>query len=330
MLMFVDYAKIFVESGRGGSGCVSFRREKFVPKGGPDGGDGGRGGSVIAVGNAHMHSLLDFQSRKHFRAKRGEHGKGANKHGKGAQDVIIKVPVGTMIYDNISGELLGDIKEADQRLVLAKGGKGGPGNARYVTPTNQAPREWKPGVPGEEKEVRLELKLIADVGLVGLPNAGKSTLLSRISNARPKIADYPFTTLKPNLGVVKYRDKFSFVIADIPGLIEGAHTGKGLGHEFLRHIERTKVLLFMIDITADDPFEDLRTLQEELEQYDQEQLNKPKILAINKCDVFSKEDLNLEAPREFDAVFYISAVTGEGLVALKDAIWQKLSKENPS
>ena len=319
--MFVDRAKIFVASGHGGSGCVSFRREKFLPKGGPDGGDGGDGGNVIIVGDPHMRSLLDFKGGKHFRAQRGEHGKGANRHGRKGKDVIIRVPPGTMVYDADTGELLADICSPDDRVVVARGGKGGKGNARYVTPTHQAPREWEPGEPGEERTLILELKLIADVGLVGLPNAGKSTLLSRLSKARPKIADYPFTTLHPNLGVVKYKNYTSFVIADIPGLIEGAHEGKGLGHEFLRHIERTRALVILIDVQSEDPLQDYRTLFHELESYNPALLHKPRIVTFSKVDTLPPEQRKHPAERQFrEPVLYISSVTGEGLDTLVEQL----------
>lgn len=325
--MFIDRAKIRVVSGHGGSGCVSFRREKYLPKGGPDGGDGGDGGSVILVGDTHMRSLLDFKGVKQFRAGRGEHGKGKNQHGKSGRDKIVRVPVGTVIYDAITGELVADIVKADQRAVVAPGGKGGKGNARYASPTNQAPREWEPGGPAVERDLLLELKLIADVGIVGLPNAGKSTLLARISDARPKIADYPFTTLQPNLGVVRVGRYDSFVAADIPGLIEGAHMGKGLGYEFLRHIERTRVLLWLIDINAEDPVQDLETLRREMQQYGHALLDKPRVLAISKCDSVSRERIEkFELPDAGAApLFFISAVTGEGIPALLEALHERLN-----
>ena len=326
--MFVDRAKIFVASGHGGSGCVSFRREKFLPKGGPDGGDGGDGGSVIVVGDSHLRSLLDFKGVKQFRAQRGEHGKGSNRHGKKGKDVIIRVPLGTLIYDEATGELLADIRSTEDRVVVARGGKGGKGNARYVSPTNQAPRDWEPGEPGEEKTLLLELKLIADVGIVGLPNAGKSTLLSRLSKARPKIADYPFTTLQPNLGVVKYGSYQSFVMADIPGLIEGAHAGKGLGHEFLRHIERTRVLLFLIDIQSDDPYQDYQVLLHELKSHDNTLLEKPRLIAFSKADTIPPDQRNGSNLERFgEPVMSISSVTGEGLSELVERLWTMLNGE---
>jgi len=329
--MFVDRAKIFVASGHGGTGCVSFRREKFVPKGGPDGGDGGDGGSIIFVADRHMHSLLDFQHRKHFRAQRGEHGKGSNKHGRKGKDVVIKVPPGTVIYNAETGKLLADIDTPGQRVVIARGGRGSKGNARYATPTNQAPREWHPGEPGVELNLLLELKLIADVGLVGFPNAGKSTLLSRISHARPKIADYPFTTLQPNLGIVKYKNFSTFIVADIPGLIEGAHLGKGLGHEFLRHIERTRVLVFLIDIQSEDVRRDYETLLHELEGHDPKLLQKPRLVAFTKIDTVPPEERRELLLSELGTPsLFISAVSGEGLEQLLDMTWEALQAERES
>ena len=327
--MFVDQAKIWIASGHGGSGCVSFRREKYMPKGGPDGGDGGDGGSVIFICDPHMRSLYDFTRRKHIRAQRGEHGKGANKSGKNGRDVEIKVPAGTQLYSDETGELIGEITTDQDRLVVAKGGKGGRGNARFATATHQAPREWEQGQLGHEMHILLELKLIADVGLVGLPNAGKSTLLSRLSNARPKVADYPFTTLQPNLGVVHYKDAGAFVIADIPGLIEGAHEGKGLGLEFLRHIERTKVLVFLVDMASETPWQDFQTLISELESHDLSLLQKPRIVCLNKIDVVDQNS-HAAVMREFEsiAVHQLSAVTGDGVERVLDTIWRALQAES--
>ncbi|MDZ7345139.1 MAG: GTPase ObgE, partial [candidate division KSB1 bacterium] len=280
--MFIDYAKIYVEAGRGGSGCVSFRHEKYVPKGGPDGGDGGKGGDVILQVNPNLRTLLDFHMHTHFRAKRGEHGKGANKTGRNGEEVIINLPPGTVVKDAETGEVLADLVHAEDRVIIARGGRGGRGNASYVSPTNQAPRDWEPGEIGESRWLILELKLLADVGLVGLPNAGKSTLLASISAARPKIADYPFTTLTPHLGVVRYKEEHSFVVADIPGLIEGAHAGRGLGIEFLRHIERTSVLVVLIEATSPDWAADYRTLVTEMESYNPLLTQKPRIVVLTK------------------------------------------------
>jgi len=321
--MFIDYAKIFVEAGRGGSGCMSFRREKFVPKGGPDGGDGGDGGHVIMQVSANLRTLQDFQMRKHFRAERGQHGKGANKTGHGGGDVVVNVPPGTVIKDAASGEVLADLINLDERLVMARGGRGGRGNARFATSTNQAPRDWEVGELGESRWLILELKLLADVGLVGLPNAGKSTLLSRITAARPKIADYPFTTLTPNLGVVPYKENNSFVVADIPGLIEGAHEGRGLGIEFLRHIERTSVLVVMIDVTSENLAADYETLVHEMESYNPILLQKPRIVALTKMDLVA--DKKIGEKFLLDAGYpacRISAVSGEGIETLLGMMWE--------
>lgn len=318
--MFIDYAKIDLKAGQGGSGCVSFRREKHVPKGGPDGGDGGKGGSIILKADRNLHTLIDFRYKKIYKAKRGEHGLGDGKHGKNAQDLEIKVPVGTMVKEFESDRVICDLIEDKQEFIAAKGGRGGRGNARFVTPENRAPRDWEVGSPGEEKLLELELKLLADIGLVGLPNAGKSTLLSVISAARPKIADYPFTTLKPNLGIVKYRDYNSFVVADIPGLIEGAHTGKGLGHQFLRHIERTRALAFLIDITDEHPTETFDILFKELSAFSEIITKKPYLVIFTKSDIQS----DFEVPNQFanaKNVLVISAVTGKGLEELKDQLY---------
>ncbi|MFQ6112631.1 MAG: GTPase ObgE [bacterium] len=322
--MFVDRAKIYVKAGSGGSGCVSFRREKYIPKGGPDGGDGGKGGDVIIMADSNLSTLLDFQYQPHFQAQRGEHGQGSNKHGKNGNDKIVKVPLGTVIKDRETGAILGDLVRHGQFIIAARGGRGGRGNARFVSPTNQAPREWEPGQWGEQKVLELELKLIADVGLVGLPNAGKSTLLSRLSAAKPKIADYPFTTLKPHLGIVKYRDEANFVLADIPGLIEGAHLGKGLGLEFLRHIERTKVLVLLVDGTSGNLNADYVTLREELRNYNPQLLERPQIVAVTKIDLCPSRDFQTFEKAVGAPLNKISSITGEGLTELKDVIWQEL------
>src|SRR5213594_42210 len=267
--MFIDEAKIRVKAGGGGNGCVAFRREKYVPRGGPSGGDGGKGGDIYMESSERHNTLVHFRFNPEYKAQRGRHGEGANKTGREGEDIILKVPVGTILYDDDTGEKIHDFSDPDERIVVARGGRGGRGNARFATSTNRAPRYHEDGEPGEERNFRLELKLLADVGLVGYPNVGKSTLISRISAARPKIADYPFTTLEPHLGVVAYGDEGSFVVADIPGLIEGAHEGTGLGLEFLRHVERTKLLAHVIDVssTGRDPVDDFLTISRELELY---------------------------------------------------------------
>ncbi len=328
MARFVDQVKIHVKAGDGGHGCVSFRREKYVPRGGPDGGDGGRGGDVILVADPQLHTLYDFYHRVHFRAENGRPGMGKKMTGRDGEDLILRVPVGTVVRDAETGEVLGDLVRPGQRLIVARGGKGGRGNARFATPTNQAPRYAEPGRPGEERWLILELKLIADVGLVGLPNAGKSTLLSRISAARPKIADYPFTTLQPNLGVVALSDERTFVVADLPGLIEGAHRGVGLGLDFLRHVERTRVLLQVIDASSEDPLRDFEIIEKEMAHYQPELLKKPRAVALNKIDLIP--DRNLLRPvketleRKGHPVYLISAATGEGLRDLLEGLWRLL------
>jgi len=325
--MFIDYAKIYIEAGRGGSGCMSFRREKYVPKGGPDGGDGGKGGDVIMHVDAGMRTLQDFQRRKHFRAPRGEHGKGANKTGHGGADVTIRVPPGTVVKDAENGEALADLVQADERLIIARGGRGGRGNARFATSTHQAPREWEVGELGESRWLILELKLLADVGLVGLPNAGKSTLLSRLTAARPKIADYPFTTLTPNLGVVQYKDN-SFVAADIPGLIAGAHEGRGLGIEFLRHIERTSALVVMIDATAENLASDYQTLINEMESYNPLLVQKPRIVTLTKMDLVVDKNIGDKFLQGTNfPTCRISAVSGEGIDVLVGMMWEAIGKK---
>ena len=330
-MKFVDEAKIYIRSGDGGMGCVSFRREKYVPRGGPDGGDGGKGGDIVAVASKSHRTLLDMKYNQHHFAKRGDHGSGSNKTGKSASDLEIIVPVGTIVSDAETGEILADLTEDGQRSIIAKGGIGGRGNARFATSTNRAPRYAQDGIPGEEKTINLELKLLADVGITGLPNVGKSTFISRISAAKPKIADYPFTTLKPNLGIVKFGDYESFAVADIPGLIEGAHRGAGLGIKFLRHIERTSLLLHIIDISKEDyasGWEDFKTVNNELVSFSPAMIEKPQIVAINKMDLPVTQG-RIEAERntfekEGITIFPISAVTGEGIKALMGEIANKL------
>lgn len=319
---FIDQARIFVQGGRGGDGAVSFRREKYVPRGGPDGGDGGRGGSVILVVDPSLNTLQAFQFQRHFRAERGRHGGGSRKNGRAGRDLEVRVPPGTMVYDD-QGRLLVDLTEPGQTFVAARGGRGGRGNARFVTPTHRAPRMAEKGAPGEEAWLRLELKLLADVGLVGMPNAGKSTLLGRVSAARPKVAPYPFTTLEPVLGVVAFDDGFTMVWADIPGLIEGAHQGAGLGHEFLRHIERTRVLVHVVDASGSegrDPVEDYRVIRRELARYQRPLDRLPAVVAANKADLpeAARHLDRLEQAAAADGFGFqaISAVTGQGIPQL--------------
>jgi GTP-binding protein len=322
--MFIDRAVVRVEAGTGGSGCMSFRREHRVPMGGPDGGDGGRGGDVIVRGDSNLATLLDYTYRDRWEAERGEHGKGANKTGHSGGDVVLPVPPGTIIRDAESGEIIGEILESGDEIIVAKGGRGGKGNAFFQTSTHQAPREWQPGEEGEVRTLELELKLIADVGLVGQPNAGKSTLLSVISAARPKIADYPFTTLAPNLGVVQLSDGRTFVVADIPGIIEGAHEGKGLGLQFLRHIERTRVLAFLIPIDAMDWQEEYDGLRAEVLAYSPELAAKPHCVVFTKLDLLGEDYVpEIEAPDAF-GVFAISAAGRTGLDGLLASWWSKI------
>lgn len=321
--MFVDQVKIHVTAGRGGDGCVSFRREKYVPKGGPDGGNGGDGGSVILKVDGNMRTLLDFRYKKRFQAANGRPGEGGNRSGARGEDLIIGVPPGTLVYDQSSGALLADLVQKGQMISIAKGGRGGRGNASFATATNQTPRQFTPGHPGEERFLRLELKLLADVGLVGLPNAGKSTLLARVSQARPKIAAYPFTTLAPNLGLVPVKEYQSFVMADIPGLLEGAHSGKGLGLQFLRHIERTRLLLFLLEATSDSVQRDFQILREELKTYDETLAEKPFLVALTKCDLIPKPKFQ-NLSRFGEPPFLISSVTGEGIEELLQEIFRRL------
>ncbi|MBN1154840.1 GTPase ObgE [candidate division KSB1 bacterium] len=327
--MFIDQAKITVESGKGGNGCLSFRREKYVPKGGPDGGDGGKGGDVIFRVDTHLATLLDFRYKRKYKAGNGSHGQGAKKTGKNGADCIIRVPQGTIIKDADTGEILADLVDADQEVLVAKGGKGGRGNARYATPTNQAPRYFEYGGESQFFNLFLELKLIADVGLVGFPNAGKSTLLSKISAAHPKIADYPFTTLAPNLGIVKYKDDKTFVVADIPGIIEGAHVGKGLGIQFIKHIERTRVIVYLIEAISPDISGDLNTLKNELKSYNPRLLKKKFFVMITKIDLLpgsTEKDLK-QLFKNKDEYCLISAMTGDGLETAKEMMWNFLNNE---
>ena len=326
---FIDYVKIFCRSGKGGRGSAHLRRDKYIPNGGPDGGDGGHGGSVILKGNRHYWTLLHLRYERHAFAENGGNG-GSNKcFGKDGKDVIIEVPCGTVAYDAETGKYLCDITDHEQEVVLLKGGRGGLGNWHFRTATRQAPRFAQPGEPAQEQMVVLELKLLADVGLVGFPNAGKSTLLSAISAAKPKIANYPFTTLEPNLGIVSYREGKSFVMADIPGIIEGASEGKGLGLRFLRHIERNSLLLFMVPADTDDIRKEYEVLLNELSQFNPEMLDKQRVLAITKCDLIDEELMSMleENLPDIPHVF-ISGVSGLGLTALKDLLWVELNKES--
>ena len=330
MPLFVDTVNVRIKAGDGGNGCVSFHREKYVQAGGPDGGDGGRGGSIIAVADRNINTLIDYRYARLHRARNGENGRGSDQYGAAAADIVLRVPVGTIIHDADTGEQLFDLNRHEQRVVLAEGGQGGMGNLHFKSSTNRAPRQWTPGKEGEQRRLRMELKVLADVGLLGMPNAGKSTLISRISNAKPKIADYPFTTLHPNLGVVRTSAARSFVVADIPGLIEGASEGAGLGHQFLRHLARTRVLLHLVDVAAPDPdsdpipqaVENARAIVEELRRYDPELAAKPRWLVLNKLDMVPDpqatktricEALGWDGP-----VFAISALSGDGT---QDLIW---------
>ncbi|MBZ0178875.1 MAG: GTPase ObgE [Melioribacteraceae bacterium] len=327
--MFIDYAEITVKSGKGGDGAVAFRREKYVPKGGPAGGNGGTGGNVIISADHNLHTLLDFKYNRKYSAEDGAPGGTSLKDGKNGEDVIIKVPVGTIIKDKITGEILFDFKDENSSLVIAKGGKGGKGNSNFATATNQAPRFAEDGKPGEEKNIVLELKLIADVGLVGFPNAGKSTFISSVSAARPKIADYPFTTLKPNLGIVNYKNHQSITVADIPGIIEGAHEGKGLGLQFLRHIERTKILLILIEAITEDIQAQYNTLMNELKNYSEVLSKKKMIVAISKIDLLPEDEVNKLKKKKLKnysgEIYYLSSVTKQGIEKILDVLWNMLS-----
>lgn len=324
---FIDYVKIFCASGNGGAGSTHLRREKYIPKGGPDGGDGGRGGHIILRGNPQLWTLIHLKYRKHVKAEHGVDGSGNMCKGKNGKDIVLEVPLGTIARDAETGEKILEIIDAGQERILLQGGRGGMGNAFFKSPTNQTPRYAQPGEPGSEGWFILELKVLADVGLVGFPNAGKSTLLSKLSAAKPKIADYAFTTLEPNLGIVEYYDDQSFVMADIPGIIEGAAEGKGLGLRFLRHIERNSVLLFMIPADSNDIAEEYSILLGELEKYNPELLHKQRLLAISKSDMLDdvlKEQLSKTLPKGIETIF-ISSLSGEGLKQLKDMLWKALN-----
>jgi len=331
--MFVDRAKIYVKAGDGGNGVVAFRREKFVPRGGPNGGDGGKGGDVILIVDSNLSTLMDFRYKVHYKAKRGQHGQGSNKIGRSAENMIIKVPPGTIVKDSETGAVLADLVEDGQSFVVAKGGRGGRGNAKFSSSIHRAPDFAEKGEPGEERWVIFELKLLADVGLIGFPNAGKSTLLSRMTAAKPKIADYPFTTLYPNLGIVDtgYGEGQSFILADIPGLIEGAHEGQGLGHEFLRHVERTRVLIHVLDMTGleRDPIEGFNNINKELANYSEKLSDKPQIIAANKVDLPEARDNYVEAKLILEKrgfkVIPISGVTGEGIKQLISEVSKMLA-----
>jgi len=327
--MFIDYAEIEVTAGNGGNGVVAFRREKYVPKGGPSGGNGGFGGSVIIKAHHNLTTLIDFKHKKKFKAENGDPGGSSLKDGKYGSDLIINVPVGTIIKDQETKKIIYDLKSDQSEFVIAKGGKGGKGNSNFATSTNQAPRKALPGKVGESKKIILELKLIADVGLVGFPNAGKSTFISSISDAKPKIADYPFTTVEPNLGIVNYKEFKSFIVADIPGIIEGAHIGKGLGIKFLRHIERTKILLFMIEITSESYSKDFKVLFNELKNYSKVLSEKQIVIGLSKADLIANDN-----PKKITAIsvnnkkikpFIFSSVSGKGVHELLDELWKTIN-----
>jgi GTP-binding protein len=332
--MFVDRVTIEIEAGRGGNGCVSFRREKFVPRGGPDGGDGGRGGSILVVVEPGVDSLSALAHRKHWRAGNGQAGGGGNRHGANAEDLVIRVPAGTVVLDAVHGHVLKDLASEGESVVAARGGKGGKGNSRFKSATNQAPRESTPGGDGEKRRVTFELKIVADVGLVGKPNAGKSTLLSRVSRARPEIADYPFTTRTPNLGIVQVDLDRSLVMADIPGLIEGAHAGAGLGHEFLRHVERTRVLIHLVEpqpVDGSDPVDNYQAIRRELDQYGHGLADRPEIVAVSKAELPDAAEVR-ERLAEVSArdVLMFSSVTGQGLDRLLQETYALLKFPLPS
>ncbi len=332
---FIDQVEIYIKAGDGGPGCVSFRREKYVPKGGPDGGDGGPGGDIILVVDTGLNTLYPFRNKRRFIAEGGKGGRNKNQHGRAGKDIVIRVPQGTVVRDLETGMIVADLTESGQTWVAARGGKGGKGNARFATSTNQAPRYAQPGLPGQERNLRLELKLLADVGLVGMPNAGKSTLLSRVSGARPKIADYPFTTLVPHLGVVELSDERSFVMADIPGLIEGAHQGAGMGLDFLRHVERTSVLLHLVDLSQGEreALAAYKTVRNELANFQADLLDKEQVVVLNKIDIVSEELIQKVEGRfsqEGLEVFKISAYTGSGIDELLEHLYRLCMKQTES
>jgi GTPase len=328
--VLIDHARIHVVAGAGGAGCVSFRREKYVPKGGPDGGDGGRGGSVVLAVDPSVRTLLDCRERPRYRAEHGGAGSGNNRTGKNGEDLVIEIPPGTVVKDAATGETVADLVEPGARWEAARGGRGGRGNARFATPVRQAPRHAEPGEPGGERTLELELKLIADVGLVGLPNAGKSTMLSRVTRARPRIASYAFTTLEPNLGIVDLDGERRFVVADLPGLIEGAHEGRGLGLEFLRHVERTRVLAFLVEATSPAAEEDLKTVERELREYRGALMEKPRVVVLTKADLLPGEEVATAAARAgLPDALVVSAHTGLGIDRFLEAVWRLLSTETP-
>ncbi len=335
--MFIDEVRILVKAGDGGNGCLAFRREKYVPRGGPSGGDGGRGGDVVLVSSEHQNTLLQFRFNPEHKAERGRHGEGSNRTGAEGRSIEVQVPVGTVVWDDSTGQRLYDFTQAGEHFTVARGGKGGRGNARFATSTHQAPTEHEPGRPGEEKTLRLELKLLADVALVGFPNAGKSTLISRISAARPKIAAYPFTTLEPHLGVVQMQNYRTFVVADIPGLIEGAHLGSGLGIQFLRHIERTRLLAHLVDVseaTGRNPVEDFETVMRELASFSADLVAKPMIVVATKLDA-AQDTARVDSLRQLAAdrglaFFEISSATGQGIEALKFAMAERVLPPAPA
>lgn len=332
--MFFDKAKIYVKGGDGGNGCVAMRREKYIPEGGPWGGDGGRGGDVVFLADEGLRTLVDFRYKRHYKADRGRHGEGKNMHGASGDDLVLRLPVGTVIRDDDSGEIIADLIQHGQQVVVARGGRGGRGNTRFATPNNKAPRMAELGEPGEERRLLLELKLIADVGLVGFPNAGKSTIISRVSAARPKIANYPFTTVAPVLGVVRVEDGRSFVMADIPGLIEGAHSGAGLGHDFLKHIERTRILVHVLDILPSDdsdPVENYHKIRRELELHSRSLVEKPEVVVLNKADLDADGLFSEDIKHRLGVqnVMVISAVSGQGVRDLLERLWA-LVRQSPT